>query len=531
MERIVQLTPSKNKMRSIFYIFFLLVIHYNNVVISQDLGDLFKDKKEVYFKFKFESINKTNNLSKIISIDHKSNKEHIYAYANRNEFKAFLKLGIPYELVNEAIPLVMYGSGTKNNWDYYPTYSEYTQMMEQFADSFPNICKLHNLGTLSSGRKILCVQISNNVGVKDNKPSFLYTSSMHGNELTGFVLMLRLIDDILNGYNSVNEYTHIVNNIDLWINPLANPDGAYAAGNQTISGATRGNVNGVDLNRNYPDPQNGSNPDGNPWQEETVIFMDLADSVQFDMSCNLHTGAEVFNYPWDTWSRLTADDVWWRNIAYQYADTAHAQSSAGYFNDLNNGVTNGWDWYEVNGGRQDFMNYFRFCRESTLELSSNKIPNPTTLPYYWNANKRSLINYIKQSLNGLRGLVTDSITGLPLQARVEILGHDVDSSHVFSRTEIGNYHRYLSAGNYQVTFSKNGYYNKTIDVNVVDDQVVIHDVQLVPFNAVFIKDINKGELKIINTFDILGRKSPLQWNSIYLHQMSDGTIQKLMKIK
>ena len=59
--------------------------------------------------------------------------------------------------------------------------------------------------------------------------------------------------------------------------------------------------------------------------------MDLADSVQFDMSCNIHTGAEVFNYPWDTWSRLTADDVWWRNIAYQYADTAHAHSSQGYF--------------------------------------------------------------------------------------------------------------------------------------------------------------------------------------------------------
>ena len=29
-------------------------------------------------------------------------------------------------------------------------------------------------------------------------------------------------------------------------------------------------------------------------------------------------------------------------------------------------------------------------------------------------------------------------------------------------------------------FFENGYYNKTIDVNLVDDQVIIHDVQLVP---------------------------------------------------
>ena len=61
--------------------------------------------------------------------------------------------------------------------------------------------------------------------------------------------------------------------------------------------------------------------------------------------------------------------------------------------------------------------------------------------------------------------------------------------------------------------------------------MVIHDVQLAPVNTVLIKDINEGELKIINTFDILGRKTSLQWNSIYLQQMSDGTVQKLMKIK
>ena len=26
--------------------------------------------------------------------------------------------------------------------------------------------------------------------------------------------------------------------------------------------------------------------------------MNLADSIPFSMSCNFHTGAEVFNYPW-----------------------------------------------------------------------------------------------------------------------------------------------------------------------------------------------------------------------------------------
>ena len=56
-----------------------------------------------------------------------------------------------------------------------------------------------------------------------------------------------------------------------------------------------------------------------------------------------------------------------------------APSASGYFNYLNNGITNGWDWYEVDGGRQDFMNYFKLCRESTIELSNTKTPNPSRI--------------------------------------------------------------------------------------------------------------------------------------------------------
>ena len=137
-------------------------------------------------------------ISDIVSIDHKTNADLAYAYANKQQFSAFIKLGIDYEIIKEET--IEFENGNANNWSYYPTYEEYVDMMQTYADSFPNICKLHNLGTLSSGREILIVQMSNNVGVKENEPSFLYTSSMHGNELAGYILSLRLIDHILNGY-------------------------------------------------------------------------------------------------------------------------------------------------------------------------------------------------------------------------------------------------------------------------------------------------------------------------------------------
>ena len=33
---------------------------------------------------------------------------------------------------------------------------------------------------------------------------------------------------------SMNRITNLVDEIDIWINPLANPDGAYAGGNNNV---------------------------------------------------------------------------------------------------------------------------------------------------------------------------------------------------------------------------------------------------------------------------------------------------------
>ena len=505
----------------------LLLLLIPTLSFGQSIDYLFTEKGEIYFSFPYKNKLQLNMISDIVSIDHKTNADLAYAYANQKEFSKFLALEIEYKIIKKA-PL-KYAQESKNNWDYYPTYQQYADMMTAFADSFPNICKLHHLGTLSSGREVLIVQISNNVGVKENKPSFLYTSSMHGDELAGYILSLRLIDHILSGYGNTLQLTQLVDNIDIWINPLANPDGAYYGGNQDVWSATRYNANWIDLNRNYPDPQDGPHPDGNAYQNETTIFMGLADTVNFTISANMHGGAEVCNYPWDTWSNLAADDNWWEYVSHEYADSCQANSGNGYFNYLNDGITNGNNWYEVDGGRQDYMNYYKHCREFTLELSDDKTPNPNDLPSLWDANYPSLINYMQQTLYGLRGIVTDSITGSRLKAKVEILSHDIDSSHVYSNLPKGNYHRHLYQGNYNITFSKNGYYPKTINASILNNSTTIKDVQLVPFSTTQVEEIKLSK-KINTTVDLLGRPSN-EKSRIQLTKTKNGTITKQIKIQ
>jgi len=505
---------------------FLLLIP--SIGFTQNIDELFLERGEVNFSFEYKNKNQLNDISDIVSIDHKTNTKLAYAYANKKEFSEFLKLGIDYKIIPKKI--ISYNNVSKNNWDYYPTYEEYEDMMIAFADSFPNICRLHNLGTLNSGKEILIVQISDNVGQKENEPSFLYTSSMHGDELAGYILSLRLIDYILNGYNNNTRLTKLVNEIDIWINPLANPDGAYYGGNQDVWSAIRYNSNWVDLNRNYPDPEDGAHPDGNPYQEETNMFLGLADTVNFTISANMHGGAEVCNYPWDTWSNLTADDNWWQYVSQEYADSCQTNSGNGYFNYLNDGITNGWDWYSVAGGRQDYMNYFKHCREFTLELSDDKTPNPNDLPVLWDANYPSLLNYMEQSLYGIRGIVTDSITGNPIKVKVEITNHDVDSSHVYSNLPIGNYHRYLYQGNYSLTYSKNGYYPKIINATILNNDIVIEDVQLLPFGTTEIVEQISTEKNKVN-FDMLGRNINDNKNSIQIIKTKNGTITKQIQIQ
>ena len=321
----------------------LIIILLPVFSFGQNIDNLFSERGEIYFSFKYESKHQLNIISDIISIDHKTNSELAFAYANRKEFNKFLKFDIEFSVIPYTPPNII--TKNKNNWDYYPTYQEYIDLMTSFSLAFPDICKLHDLGTLNSGRKILIAQISNNVGQKEDKPSFLYTSSMHGDELAGYILSLRLIDYLLNNYGTNQKVTNLVNGVDIWINPLANPDGAYyhippswlnlPIGNTNeIDYPKRYNANNIDLNRNYPDPEDGPNPDGNAYQTETNIFLGLADTVNFSMAANMHGGAEVCNYPWDTWSNVAADDSWWQYVSNEYAGECQLNSINGYFNYL-----------------------------------------------------------------------------------------------------------------------------------------------------------------------------------------------------
>lgn len=474
----------------------LFAVFFSAINVYSQIPEELSARKEIFVEFKLSSDSdlrgQLEQLNKVISIsDFDVDNLMVEAYVSILNYEKFIDLGYDYKILTPPSMLLSRDNLDKdesksvNEWDYYPNYQQYLDMMQQFADDYPNLCELVNIGQTLEGRDVLFLHIGDSLEYESNEPEFMYTSSIHGDELTGYVLMLRLADYLLSNYGSDSQATNLVDNVDIWINPMANPDGTFAGGNNSVYGATRFNSNGVDMNRNYPDPDDGPHPDGNAYQQTTTLFMNFASDRDFVMSANFHGGAEVINYPWDTWAKLSADDNWWNFVSRQYADTVHQYAPGYYMRDLDNGVTNGYQWYTISGGRQDYMNYYQHCREVTAEISSTKLPSASQLPNFWDWNYRSLLNYMEQVLYGVRGVVTNASNGNTIKAKVFANSHDIDESFVYSTASNGNYHRLLKNGLYNLTFSALGYYDKTVPiVAAVDYQTTILNVQLEPITSI-----------------------------------------------
>ncbi|UCD94739.1 MAG: carboxypeptidase regulatory-like domain-containing protein, partial [Candidatus Zixiibacteriota bacterium] len=133
----------------------------------------------------------------------------------------------------------------------------------------------------------------------------------------------------------------------------------------------------------------------------------------------------------------------------------------------------------VNGGRQDYMNWWHECREVTMEISYTKLLPASQLPAHWNYNRVSFLNYLENALYGVRGIVTDLTSGLPIPAKITVVGHDFNHSEVYTDPDVGDYHRMLDAGTYNLEFTAPGYLPYTeYSVVVTDNQTTIVNVTL-----------------------------------------------------
>ncbi|XP_066142240.1 carboxypeptidase E-like isoform X1 [Euwallacea fornicatus] len=331
------------------------------------------------------------------------------------------------------------------------------------------------------------------------KPEFKYIANMHGNEVLGRELLLQLADYLCDEYYNGNlEIKSLIQNTRIHLMPSMNPDGWQLAtdtgGRDYLTGRT--NNNSIDLNRNFPDldkivfENEEENVDRNnhlleqvtrlndPLQPETKAVIRLIMQIPFVLSANLHGGDLVANYPYDesrTGSQTdeytaTPDDETFRYLALSYS-VNHADMANQHRKGCGNtesqfskqgGITNGAQWYSLQGGMQDFNYLSSNDFELTLELGCDKYPPVEDLKSEWERNRKALINYIWQSHIGIKGIVYNVDSKHPLSnAIIHVTnvtgGHSSEIKHDITSVYDGDYYRLLTPGTYKVTAHKDGY--------------------------------------------------------------------------
>lgn len=302
----------------------------------------------------------------------------------------------------------------------YPALDDIEADLQTWAQQFPNICRLYQIGTSILARPILVMQITDNPLVEEFEPEFKYVANMHGDETIGQEMAMRFIEHLLTSYGIDPDITTLVDSTDIHVLPIMNPDG-YVANN-------RYNDGGYDLNRNFPSP---THPAGNepPLQPETMAVMDWTAAHNFVLSAGLHSGAIGIVYPWGhAHNQLNAAEMFpetplARELCFAYTALNPTMAAVNTGN-WENGIINGRAWFPIDGEMADWNYRFHGCIETTIEFSILDAPDYGGVENFWSGaahnNRTAMLEYLRLVHGGMRGFVTSTDSAEPLSATVHV---------------------------------------------------------------------------------------------------------------
>ncbi len=352
--------------------------------------------------------------------------------------------------------------------------------LQTIADSYPSITRLDSIGASVENRGIWALKISDNPELDEDEPCFLVEGCIHGNENHGLEACLYFIDYMVNNYGTDTEVTHWINNREIWVVPLVNPDGHEKQ--------QRRNSNNVDLNRNfgYWWGFTASNYGTAGFSEpETRTIRDLAERIKPFGSLAFHTSGRLIIYPWAYIEKISPDNELFIKTGSELVDSVNAVDPLIQYSKRLSGA-----WYWHGGEHNDWM-YSQYGMLSfTMELmTSQSVPpsdheNEVVLPSF-----RVMLRRPEKS--GITGLITDSQTGDPKVATVKVV-EIFDGDQLKPRKSeplYGRYIRFLTAGDYTVEFYSPGYRKEIRQVVVNSDDLIKEiNIQLVKDADVIFSD-------------------------------------------
>ncbi|MDD5529141.1 MAG: M14 family zinc carboxypeptidase [bacterium] len=430
------------------YLFVLTLIFTVNTSIKKLVEIPITSKSQVYEmnKLKVTIVSVTDQCIQIIADD--------------DELRTLNNSGFSYTIIfndyREPVKKLL-EKGT------YHTYETLVQELDSIAINYPAITKLDTIGYSVEGRPMLGLKISDNAETEETEPGIRFTGCHHGGELISAEIVLYLIKQLTDKYSTDSYIKQLVDGRQIWCVPIVNPDGMYSY--------SRYNANGVDLNRDYGYMWGWDSPYPFSQPESRALKLN-AEMHSFTLGFDYHSVANIINCLWDYTPIRPNVDTIMLDLAKEYYD------SASYIDT----IMHGCDWYPVSGSCQDAMYGCNGIIDYTIETPQDADPIPVCV-----SNIGAMLKMIERSGDiGISGIITDSVTGNPINARIEIEGIDWP---VYTNPYTGFYHIALLSGAYTLKISSNGYSSKEITNIIVDSSVTAIDVPLILNNKYYVNKL------------------------------------------
>jgi hypothetical protein len=411
-----------------------------------------------------------------------------------HELEGFLSSGFLHEIL----------SRNRNVWDdkEYFSYQEVHETLLSVVAQYPHLAVMENLGFSTRDSVIIWgLKLSDNPHLQEDEPDVLLNAVIHAREPVNANILMAFIEEMTTGYGSDPEITMLMDNTEIWVIPILNPEGYLYVETGIPNPWWRKNKrdndeddefegvlyeycgtafpsfpDGVDLNRNY---QQGWSDAGSSMQcsivyrgpsyfseNESMLEQRLFAREQMVAAISFHSYSEYVGY--------CGNDPAGIQLCQDLADSILKESgTSSYDAEFFYGSGQSYWWMHAEHGTQAYLieTATEFFPTGAARIASIVENNLNGI--------RTLLNRVHGA--GISGHVFEAGTSKPLVAEVAISGEPQINNPRMSEPVHGRFSRLLLPGNYTVTASLEGYHDAVIeDVVVQEGAPSWVDIPLVP---------------------------------------------------
>lgn len=238
----------------------------------------------------------------------------------------------------------------------YHNVADITAYLSAVAAAIPEVVKAQTLGQSIQGRSIPYAVI--NATCQPAPPAVLLVGTHHGDEWSSTEATLAHVDYLLRGGSNVQA---LLRSYAFYVLPVLNVDGHEA------TPPTRGNADGVDINRDYAYPERSESSAFK--EKETQLIKALQDQVGFRAALTFHSGSTSVLWPWCYTATPAPDDARLSSVGAKAAQAMGFNTyAASYFD------------YPTQGEYIDYAYMKSKTLAFTVEVSLVKTPAVSTIP-------------------------------------------------------------------------------------------------------------------------------------------------------